>query len=110
MRAVVQALQGEQAVLGQAVGDECSGKVVCGMEGGGGGLYSNGAGCCRLCTYIWGFAFVPPDPSLADARGRFAEGKSLSSTLPSSGPPEHLAVRMRPVILPSVCPHVPEQW
>lgn len=108
MRAVVQALQGEQAVLGRAVGDECSGKVVCGMEGG--GVYSNGAGCCRLCTYIWGFAFVPPDPSLADARGRFAEGKSLSSTLPSSGPPEHLAVRMRPVILPSVCPHVPEQW
>lgn len=42
MRAVVQALQGEQAVLGRAVGDECSGKVVCGMEGGGGGCIATG--------------------------------------------------------------------
>lgn len=108
MRAVVQALQGEQAVLGRAVGDECSGKVVCGMEGGG-GVQQRGR-LLQAMHLHWGFAFVPPDPSLADARGRFAEGKSLSSTLPSSGPPEHLAVRMRPVILPSVCPHVPEQW
>lgn len=96
MRAVVLALQGKQAVLGRAVGDERSGKVVCGVEGGW-GEPSSGAGC-RLCAYIWGFAFVPPDPLLADARGRFAEGKSLSPTLPSSGPPKHLAVRMRPII------------